>query len=282
MYSKVNYGRILNENRPIKKVINFLERKLADSGKKNYIIGYSGGIDSALVTVLAVMAVGSDHVFAYKLPYFEHVGNLIPADDYLDSLGLDGHYIEMSIKETVDSFSEKDNYRKGNIMARIRMTQLYNSAARFNALVLNTCNMSETLVGYETKYGDAAGDIAPIVHLTKTEVWKWGEKLGLPAEILNKVPTAGLWDGQTDEDELGFLYAELDTVIEQYRHNLTNIELYEWMDARWEDSTYSLPVHIKTWLKIRKLNKNSQHKLHPMSHFNWWEAQEDWERYGNY
>ena len=179
------------------------------------VIGLSGGIDSSLVAYLAVRALGKEKVHGMCLPYSTEQSS---ADGLLvgKNLGLKGRSMTF-IQHMVDPFLVGKDYSaltKGNLKARIRMCCLYMEANERNMLVLGTTNKSELAIGYYTKWGDGAVDIEPIAHLTKTDVWAMARVLGVPDQIITKAPSAELWDGQTDENELGFSYAILDQYIE--------------------------------------------------------------------
>jgi NAD+ synthetase len=144
------------------------------------------------------------------------------------------------------------------------MTILYDQAMKYKGLVLNTCNLSEDLVGYATKFGDAAGDLAPIAHLTKTEVYQMADDIGIPEHLINRVPSAELRTAQTDEKELGFTYAELDSVIELFRSNkpvpMPMSDMYIWMNSY----VGTIPVSPTVYTLIQRKSKSAEHKLVPM------------------
>lgn len=182
------------------------------------VIGVSGGIDSALSLTLLVHALGATRVQPVFLPYKTQSTedgklaarfNGIPEDRWLT----------VDIAPMADAacaalgIAQEDRMRRGNVMARMRMVTLFDVAKRTNALVCGTENKSEKHLGYFTRFGDAASDVEPIHHLTKTQVRSLAQELGLPGKLLENPPTAGLWDGQTDEAELGFTYADADAVI---------------------------------------------------------------------
>ena len=199
----------------IKKINQFIRGR--SKGLNGGVIGLSGGIDSTVVAYLSVRALGKEKVYGLILPYgkqsTEH-GELIAKQ-----LGID--YDIINIKPMVDAFEKQAKYfeeelPKGNLMARVRMCLLYGAANKMGRLVLGTTNKSEMEIGYFTKHGDGAVDIEPIVHLYKTEVWKLAEELKepeVPKEIIEKKPSAELWKGQTDENELGFSYYTLDRYL---------------------------------------------------------------------
>ncbi|EKE14036.1 MAG: hypothetical protein ACD_12C00699G0001 [uncultured bacterium] len=133
--------------------------------------------------------------------------------------------INISIKKIVDEFKIDDKIRLGNIMARVRMIILFDLAKQLNALVCGTENKSEKLLGYFTRFGDAASDIEPISHLYKTQIYQLAKYLKVPEEIIKQSPTAGLWNGQTDEDDFGFTYEEADQVLYLYHDRGQDINL---------------------------------------------------------
>ncbi|MDE2025418.1 MAG: NAD+ synthase [Patescibacteria group bacterium] len=188
----------------------------------NVVIGLSGGIDSALSTTLAVSALGSDHVYPLLLPYKDmHTKALSDAVDVIQFLKIPTeHVTQIDIAESVDAtlthMKNIDDIRRGNVMARVRMIYLFDFAKKYTALVCGTENKTEHYLGYFTRFGDEASDIEPIRNLYKTEVWEMAKELGISQQIIEKAPTAGLWEGQTDEKELGFSYQEADTVLRYY------------------------------------------------------------------
>lgn len=180
------------------------------------VVGISGGVDSSVVTALCVKALGKDRVFGIKMPCgeqpdIEYANMLIK---YLEIksytmniwdavIGIDNQFptdIEVSKQTTI------------NLPPRIRMAALYAISQSLNGRVVNTCNMSESYVGFDTRYGDSAGDLSPLANLTKTEVIALAKELGLPDELVHKTPQDGL-TGLTDEQSFGFSYAELDAYI---------------------------------------------------------------------
>lgn len=198
----------------ISKVKEFIAEKIGEAGA-GVVIGISGGIDSATTAYLAVEALGKERVLGLIMPYYQN-GDVEDAKLVCSSLGIECR--EISIKPIVDSLVARlgfqpDKRSLGNIMARTRMVLLYAHANAKNYLVLGTSNRSEFLTGYFTKWGDGASDYAPLINLYKTEVWEIAKLLGVPERIIEKKPTAGLWEGQTDEDELGISYRLLDEIL---------------------------------------------------------------------
>ena len=201
------------KNECVEWIRNFFE----ENGKGcNAVVGISGGKDSSVVAALCVEALGKDRVIGVLMPQgVQH--DIDMAQLLVDHLGIK-HYV-VNIKSTVDailsSFPEDlpiTDMTRINLPPRIRMSTLYAVSQSLNGRVANTCNLSEDWVGYSTRYGDAAGDFSPMSNLTVTEVKQIGRVLGLPDVLVDKVPIDGLC-GKTDEENLGFTYAELDVYI---------------------------------------------------------------------
>jgi NAD+ synthase len=210
--------------------VAFIRRQVQDAGMQNLVVGLSGGIDSAVTAALCVQAVGAKHVSGLMLPYrLSHPDSLNHATILAETLGIQTHVIDIS--PMVDAYfetyePEADSLRRGNRMARERMCVLYDYSAKYNALVAGTGNRSELLIGYCTQYGDSACAFEPIGHLYKTEVKEIARILGVPEAIIEKHPTADLWEGQTDEDEMGITYVRLDAILHQlYDRNRTLEEI---------------------------------------------------------
>jgi NAD+ synthetase len=194
-------------------------REVVDAaGRGKVVIGLSGGIDSAVAMALAARTLGPRHVVAVRLPS-RHTEQ-VHIDDAAASAAAAGlpeeNLLTVSIDPMVDAFASArptlrgSDIREGNASARARMIVIYDLAQEHHALVLGTENRTENLLGYFTRFGDAASDIEPITDLYKTEVRAAARVLGQPQAVLDKHPTAGLWGGQTDEDELGFSYRDAD------------------------------------------------------------------------
>ena len=183
------------------------------------VVGISGGKDSSVVAALCVEALGKDRVIGVLMP--NHIQDDIKYSHLLcEHLGIKNYTVDVGV--AIDELLNNIHFRatdieisdqtKTNLPARIRMATLYAISQSMNGRVANTCNLSEDWVGYATRYGDAAGDFSPLSQLTVTEVKAIGRELGLPSELVDKTPTDGLC-GKTDEDNLGFTYAELDAYI---------------------------------------------------------------------
>lgn len=180
----------------------------------NAVVGISGGKDSSVVAALCVEALGKDRVIGVLMPCGEQ-HDIDKAQLLVDHLGIK-HFI-INVKDAVEGVKnsmpfELSKQSRENIPPRVRMTTLYAVSQSFNGRVANTCNLSEDWVGYSTRYGDSVGDFSPCSLLTVQEVKEIGRVLGLPDELVDKVPIDGLC-GKTDEENLGFTYAELDRYI---------------------------------------------------------------------
>ena len=229
-------------------IVEFIKNYVETAHSKGIVLGMSGGKDSFIVAALAVVAIGKDNVFGIIMPN----GNQKDIDDAI----FECEYlkIEYAISNIENLYNETVSLTKSalkteelskvttlNIAPRLRMNLLYSAAATLGYLVANTSNLSEKMVGYSTKWGDSVGDFAPLLSLTKTEVQELGMELKLPEELVYKKPADGL-TGSTDEEVLGFTYAELD----DYIRNGIRTENFE---------------------KILKMHKSSSHKRNPIKAF---------------
>ena len=195
----------------------FIVHSVRESGRAGVILGLSGGIDSALVAQLCAHALGPEHVLALALPDGKGGKDLRDARKFAKSLDIEFQIVNIGpIANSMEKrlrATDADAVTRGNLRARIRMPFLYYGANRESRIVMGTGNKSEILTGYATKFGDAGADFLPIGDLYKTQVREMSAHLGLPLDIVEKTPTAGLWPGQTDEGELGIAYADLDRVL---------------------------------------------------------------------
>ena len=208
---------------------HFIRDYVALSGCDGVVIGQSGGIDSAVVTKLAVDALGADHVHTIFMP-----SEVTPECDYVSTESMaklwGTGYEVLSISEPVRSMEallggDLSRLDRGNIAARCRMTILYSRAKVMNRIVLGTTNQSELMMGYFTKFGDGACDAMPLVNIYKTNVRQLAKIIGVPDDIIAKPPTAGLWEGQTDEEEMGITYLLLDHILYGFEQDRTDREI---------------------------------------------------------
>ena len=212
-------------------LVNFIKKTLNSSGFSKLVIGLSGGVDSATSIALAVKAIGAANIYPGVFPYGEmNEEGVVDTGLILEKFQIPLKNItKIDIKSLVDPVIvvssrpglEREqtkgpaliDLRRGNIMARMRMILLYDLSKKCNALVLGTENKTEYLLGYFTRFGDEASDIEPIINLYKSQVKELATYLGVPWEIIEKPPTAGLWQGQTDEGEFGFTYEEAEQIL---------------------------------------------------------------------
>jgi len=209
----------------------FLRAHALGDGRDGVVVGLSGGIDSALTARLAVNALGAEHVLGVLLPDAGFPPELIPETvEYARALGIESRTIAIDPIERAFASAlpgPTDLVTIGNTKARIRMVLLYALARGRRRLVVGTGNKSELLLGYFTKHGDGGVDLLPIGDLYKTEVRALAAELGLPAAILARPPTAGLWDGQTDEEELGAPYEVVDRILRGLEELRSEAEIAE-------------------------------------------------------
>jgi NAD+ synthase len=220
------------------KIVKQLADYAKKSGFKKAVLGLSGGVDSALIAKLGVMALGKENVTALILPNegLNKPQNVEDAVNWAAELGIEQFIIPINpFIQGYDKLPWKSsNLATMNIQARARMTILYHYANTHKAIVLGTGNKTELMLGYFTKYGDGATDILPIGGLYKTDVWKMAEELGIPDVIVRKAPSAELLSGQTDEGEIGMEYAEMDRILKKFEKgekpsNESEEKLYERM-----------------------------------------------------
>ena len=201
----------------VETIHQFLRSHALGEGSDGIVVGLSGGIDSALVARLGCDALGPKHVLGLLLPDAAFPESLLrETEEYAQNLGIEHRTIRIEGVERVYRTllpELADRVSLGNVKARIRMTIEYAVARERHRLVAGTGNKSELLLGYFTKYGDGGVDLLPIGDLYKTDVRAIAEELGLPEAIRDRPPTAGLWEGQTDEEELGISYVELDQIL---------------------------------------------------------------------
>jgi NAD+ synthase len=218
---------------------------LKNGHKCNAIVGISGGIDSSVVAALCVEALGKNRVIGVLMPNGVQ-SDIEYAYKLVNHLGIEN--IEINIKDSVDNIKNQiENVSEQtiiNLPARIRMSTLYAVSQSNNGRVANTCNLSEDYIGYSTRYGDSVGDFSPLAKFTKSEVLLLASKLGLPKELIEKVPTDGL-SGKTDEENFGFTYEQLDSHIRNH-HFYDSSEVYK---------------------KIAELHEKNKFKLEPMDFY---------------
>ncbi len=200
----------------------FIKQEVHRTGFTKAVLGLSGGLDSALCAFLAAHALGAENVTALLLPY--RTSSKSSVDDALMVIEATGiHYHILDISAPVDAAAahimvepeKMRGARLGNIMARMRMITLFDYSLAHGAIVLGTSNKSEIALGYATLFGDIASAINPLGDLYKTDIFRIAKYIGVPASVISKPPSADLWEGQTDEGEIGFSYAAMDPVLYQ-------------------------------------------------------------------
>jgi NAD+ synthase len=194
----------------------FIRGQLRQAGFERAVLGLSGGIDSALVAYLTAEAIGAERLLCVLMPYrTSSPASRADAETVVDRLGCASDVVDIS--PMVDGFfgdaSDASSLRRGNFMARMRMSVLYDRSVTWGGLVVGTGNKTESLIGYTTVFGDSACAFNPIGDLYKSQVRQLSAALGVPDEILRKAPSADLWPGQTDEAEAGFDYPTLDRLL---------------------------------------------------------------------
>ncbi len=226
-------------------IVAWLQERVTAAGADGFVVGLSGGVDSATTAALAVRAVGAEQVLAALLPCHSQ-----PKDARLGRLvaeTFDIPVVTVSLDSSFEALMDAlppsdDRLPSANVKPRLRMTALYYLAQSHNYLVLGSGNKTELLVGYFTKYGDGGVDLLPLGALYKTEVWELARELGVPQEVVERPPSAGLWPGQTDEGEMGISYKELDSVLAA-------------IEAEETDN-----IDPATLSKVREMIANSAHK----------------------
>ncbi len=211
-------------------LVGFIRKTVDDIGCKGVVIGISGGIDSATVTKLCVDAIGADRVLNVFMP-----SRVTPAEDYKTTADLCSawgtEYKVVDIQPAVDALAavlltgKETPLERGNISARCRMIVLYNLAKKRDSIVMGTSNQSEMMMGYFTKFGDGACDVTPLANMYKTEVRQIARMIGIPEDIITKPPSAGLWEGQTDESEMGITYNDLDQILYDLEQDRTDAQI---------------------------------------------------------
>lgn len=194
----------------------FLREELASAGFSRAVLGISGGVDSALVAALCARALGPQNVLGVMMPYrtsnpdSEGHARLLARE-----LGIQTAKVDISAMADgyLAAHKVEDRMRRGNVMARCRMIVLYDQSVAFQGLVAGTSNKTEILLGYSTQWGDSASALNPIGDLYKHQIYQLSRHLGVPSPILDKAPSADLFEGQTDEGELGFTYADADRLL---------------------------------------------------------------------
>ena len=218
----------IDAEQTVRLIVAFIRSQLEQTGFGRVVMGLSGGVDSATVAFLCARAIGAEQLLGVRMPYRTSASDAeADALRVVEALGCRTERVEISpmVEPMLRLIGPEEDVslrlRRGNVMARQRMIVLYDRSASFDGLVAGTSNKTEALLGYGTLYGDMAAAFAPIGDLYKSQLREIAQFLGVPPEIVAKPPSADLWPGQTDEDELGATYADLDRA------------LYALIDRRW-------------------------------------------------
>ena len=239
----------------VRLIENFIRTRVSEAGAEGVVIGLSGGIDSAVVASIAVRVLDPKNIFTLFLPS-KTTPNTDLNDVQILCSQLKLELNEINIQKLVDIFSEEIQEKEdpslmewANLRPRIRQAVLYFFTNRLNYLLCGAGNKSELMIGYFTKFGDGAVDILPIGDVYKTHVFQLGKYLKIPKEILTKAPSAGLWEDQTDEAEIGMSYQQLDNILYGLERFQTEDEVADY-----------LQVSLAEVRKVRSMLYQSEHK----------------------
>ncbi len=225
------------------KISNWIKEKVNHAGAKGIVVGLSGGIDSSVVAVLSKKAMGNN-VLGVIMPCNSNPKDIEHAKVFAKKFGIKTQVVDLSpiFDMLMKMLPQGNDIARANLKPRLRMLTLYYFANSLGYLVAGTDNRTESFIGYFTKYGDGGVDILPISHLLKTDVRRLAAELGVPKEIIDKPPSAGLWDGQTDEKEMGITYEQLDAIIEGI------------------ESGNTLGMNPKLVEKVKRMHASTEHK----------------------
>jgi NAD+ synthase len=252
----------IDADHAIEVIVGFIRSQLEQTGFERLVVGVSGGVDSATVAFLAARAIGPEQVLAISMPYRASAPDAEQdARLMVETLGCRSERVEITpmvdpLLAPLDGDDAELRVRRGNVMARQRMIVLYDRSVAFDALVAGTSNKTEALLGYGTLYGDMACALAPIGDLYKSQLRAVASRLGVPDRILAKPPSADLWPGQTDEDELGATYDALDRI------------LFAAVDRRWSAErcvAAGLDAGLVAWVAQRVARNEFKRQLPPVA-----------------
>jgi len=238
-------------------LVAWLQAKVRESHTKGLVVGLSGGIDSAVAAALMKKAF-PEHSLGIIIPIKSHSQDAADAKLVAEQLGLTHYEVDLSEEHDsilatsvnqLNNFAAVDSNLRmadANLRARLRMTAVYTAANLLNYLVIGTDNKAEYYTGYFTKYGDGACDILPLADFTKHEIKELAKYLEIPEQIINKPPSAGLWEGQVDEDELGTTYYYIDAYLNGEQIPASEQEIIEKLHTRTEHKRNTPPIYKKT------------------------------------
>jgi NAD+ synthase len=229
------------------KIVRFIQSQISRSRSKGVVLGLSGGIDSALTAVLCKHALGREKVLCLLLPCDSHKQDLDDARLIIKKFRLRAQAVDIRpiYKASLKILPKAGRIASANLKARLRMAVIYYFANKYNYLVCGTSNNSERMAGYFTKHGDGGADFLPLGDLSKARVRKLAGLLNIPARIIAKAPSAGLWPGQTDEAELGMSYSDLDDILLRLRKGQKQVRASRLVN------------------KVKSCIKSSEHKRRP-------------------
>lgn len=249
----------IDADKTLRNISNFIEYSLIESNTQGLVMGLSGGLDSSTAAMISASVVNPEKILALVMPSSSTPrGDVEDAVELAQELGIKYKVLDLDpLLVPVENIckgglnEEHIHLAQANLKARMRMMILYYHANALNRLVVGTGNRTELLVGYFTKYGDGGADILPLGNLYKTDVRHLAIDLGIPASVLEKKPTAGLWPGQTDEEDLGISYGLLDKI------------LYLMVDEKLDEDEVAgkLSISTREVIKVRIMMQQAQHKL---------------------
>jgi len=249
----IKINLLINPEETTTVILDFIKTYVQNSGCNGVVLGLSGGIDSSVAALLCKKALGDKKVLCLFMPDDSTPDLDIKHQElFTDKFGINCKIIEIdSIVQQIKKnyFESPGKMTISNIKARIRMTLVYAHANEMNSLVCGTSNKSEILIGYYTKYGDGGVDFQPMGDLYKTQIYQLAKHLKIPKPIISKPPSAGLWDGQTDEKELGMSYEKLDKILYGLENKLDYKKIQKITD-----------INISDIKRICKMRKKTQHK----------------------
>ena len=233
------------------RIARWLLEYLNASGASGFVLGLSGGVDSSAALALAVRAAGADRVLGVLMPGHSQQEDAVLAHLVADAFSVSTLTVDLGA--VYDSLmaalpATGHSLAASNVKPRLRMVTLYYLAQARNYLVLGSGNRTEIAVGYYTKHGDGGVDLLPLADLNKTQVWGLAQELGVPRQIVERPPSAGLWPGQTDEGEMGITYGDLDSILAAIAVNETagidveKLDKVRGMVARSEHKRVPVPV----------------------------------------
>lgn len=253
---KIEEALEINPAQAMDKICDFIQKEIDGADAEGGVLGLSGGLDSSITAAICSKALGGENVLGIFMPEKDMTDpqNYEDVEKIVEKFNIDSKRIEISsifekVKNEIE-FNEKAKIANANLKVRIRMILLYYYANMYDYLVVGTSNKSEIKCGYFTKYGDGAADIFPMASLYKTQTRKLAKEIGVPQNIIEKKPSAGLWEGQTDEDELGLPYSKIDRIYAGLEIGLTPSEIADAIEVQEEEVQ-----------RFIEMEENSKHKL---------------------